>query len=228
MELTETLRRELAALGPAGWRRLDAVFTVTTVRLAFTDERGHVVHRQPTAAVVELARAERHASARPGAGPWWRLLVTLDPAGAAEVVRDDGDEPFPDGDLAPPEVYRADLAAYPRDRLPLWLAAHVAHEDRQARPAGRAAAQARQDRRSGTRGTPSAGEFPEFPVMWARWAAMAAGFVAARSSWGPRMLPGAGRFEGSRRSGSTLYQLPGGRAVLSGGVWNAPELPAPP
>ena len=40
------------------------------------------------------------------------------------------------------------------------------------------------------------------------------------------MLPSLGWFESSRRAGSTLYVLPGGRAVLSGGVWNPPELDA--
>lgn len=40
------------------------------------------------------------------------------------------------------------------------------------------------------------------------------------------MAPWTGIFEGSTRSGSTLYALPSGRAVLSGGVWDAPTLDA--
>jgi hypothetical protein len=62
--------------------------------------------------------------------------------------------------------------------------------------------------------------------MWARWATIAAAFVATGSKQGPRMMPSLGRFETSRRNGSTLYALPGGRAVLSGGSWNAPALDA--
>jgi hypothetical protein len=62
--------------------------------------------------------------------------------------------------------------------------------------------------------------------LWSRWAVLSAAFVAARSARGPRVLPSVAWFEGSSRSGSTLYVLPGGRAVLSGGRWDAPELSA--
>lgn len=62
--------------------------------------------------------------------------------------------------------------------------------------------------------------------MWARWAAISAAFVAEDSPWGPRISTSLGWFEGSTRSGSTLHLIPGNRAVLSGGVWNAPELDA--
>ncbi|ONM49291.1 hypothetical protein [Nocardia donostiensis] len=61
---------------------------------------------------------------------------------------------------------------------------------------------------------------PPFPQLWARWAIIAAGFAAAGSPWGPRILPSVAWFESTARSGSTLYALPGGRAVLSGGVWD--------
>ncbi|WP_280183078.1 hypothetical protein [Nocardia cyriacigeorgica] len=82
-------------------------------------------------------------------------------------------------------------------------------------------------------------DLPPFPQLWARWAAMSAAFAAAGSQWGPRMLPSLAWFESSGNSGSTLYALPGGRAVLSGGVWTSdtarsdddappPVHPAPP
>ncbi|MER7274640.1 hypothetical protein ABT369_09305 [Dactylosporangium sp. NPDC000244] len=229
----ELLRRELAALGPPGWRRLDAVFALTTtaetVRLEFTDAQGTTVRREPTDVILTLARSERGASAGPGPGPWWRMLITLESvgsAGSAEVVYDHGEHPFPADQLAPPEAYRADLRAYPRERLPLWLAAHIAHDGRQVRSPGQAVAQARVDRRAGVAAVPAGGELPALPEMWARWAVMAAGFVAAGSPLGPRVQPAVGRFEGSRRGGATLYRLPGDRAVLSGGVWDAPALRA--
>lgn len=85
---------------------------------------------------------------------------------------------------------------------------------------------ARADRAANVWPELAVGEFPDFRTMWARWAAMAAAFVAIGSERGPRISPGLGWFETSRRSGSTLAALPGDRAVLSGGVWNAPALEA--
>ncbi|HEY1175916.1 MAG TPA: hypothetical protein VGF17_07135, partial [Phytomonospora sp.] len=58
------------------------------------------------------------------------------------------------------------------------------------------------------------------------WALIASAFVAVGSEWGPRMSASVGTFEGSKRGGSNLVRLPGGRMVLSGGVWNAPALTA--
>ncbi|MCV7067874.1 hypothetical protein H7H51_23190, partial [Mycolicibacterium farcinogenes] len=46
------------------------------------------------------------------------------------------------------------------------------------------------------------------------------------SNWGPRIYPGYAWFESDRRSGSTLFVLPGDRAVLSGGKWNSALLEA--
>lgn len=71
---------------------------------------------------------------------------------------------------------------------------------------------------------PRARRFPPLPVLWARWATIAAAFVAVGSGLGPRIRPALAIFEGAARSGCTLFVLPGGRAVLSGGLWNAPEL----
>jgi hypothetical protein len=55
---------------------------------------------------------------------------------------------------------------------------------------------------------------------------LAAVFVATGSELGPRIMPSQGWFEGATHSGSTLSLLPGGRAVLSGGMWEAPALDA--
>ncbi|WP_232839766.1 MULTISPECIES: hypothetical protein [Nocardia] len=229
-QLNHRIARELAAAGPQGWRQLNAIFVLTApaevAQVFFSDEAERPVRVQPTESVLAMVREQRDLSAQLSDGPWWRLLLTLTSAGSIEVEYDYGDEPFPDDQLFPPEIYRADMEVYPRDTLPVWLAAYIGHEGRQSRTAQEAAAQARADRAEGTRAVLSQRDFPALTVMWARWAVMAAAFVAAGSQWGPRVLPALGWFEGAKRSGSTLYVLPGGRAVLSGGVWNAPELDA--
>ncbi|MBF6211561.1 hypothetical protein IU433_19150 [Nocardia puris] len=228
--MNHRIARELAALGPAGWHRVQAVFVCTApaqvAEVIFFDEQDRSVRAQPGDQVLALVREQRDLSARLSDGPWWRLLITLTKEGSLEVDYDYGDEPFPDDQLFPPEVYRADLEVYPRDSLPVWLAAYIGNDGRQSRTAQQAAAQARADRAEGVKAEPSWDDFPAMPVMWARWAVLAAAFVAAGSQWGPRVLPSLGWFEGAKRGGSTLYVLPGGRAVLSGGVWNAPELDA--
>lgn len=228
--LCHRIARGLAAQGPQGWARLEAMFALTTTtemaQVFFSDEDNRARRVQPSHDVLSWVRDHRHLSAELGDGPWWRMLLTLRNDGAIEVDFDYGDEPFPDDQLFPPEVYAADLETYPRATLPVWLAAYLRHGGRQSRPARLAAAQARADRAQGVRAVRSDDEFPALPVLWGRWAVMAAAFVAAGSQWGPRILPALGFFEGARRSGATLYMLPGGRAVLSGGVWNAPELDA--
>lgn len=154
------------------------------------------------------------------------MLVVLTDSGAPQVDYDYGDEPFPPGQLFEPQAYRTDLSAYPRDRVPVWLAAYIGHGSRQRRAPQQAAAQERADRADAVWATLTVNEFPPFPEMWARWATLAAAFIATGSTWGPRMLPWTGVFEGAGHHGSTLHALPGGRAVLSGGVWNAPALDA--
>ncbi|MEV6273930.1 hypothetical protein [Nocardia sp. NPDC051832] len=229
-EIGHNLARELASAGPQGWTRLNAVFACTAVaevaQIVFSDDEERSVRVQPPESVLELVRRHREISAEFGDGPWWRLLLQLNPAGELEIDYDYGDEPFPDDHLFPAEVYQADLQAHPRDRLPVWLAAYVGHANRQSRTPAEAAAWARADREAGVQAAVSDRDFPALPMLWARWSVMAAAFVAIGSEWGPRILPSLGWFEGAKRGGSTLYLLPGGRAVLSGGVWNAPALDA--
>ncbi|MGW4367574.1 hypothetical protein ACWEKT_18195 [Nocardia takedensis] len=229
-ELGRSLARELATAAPAGWVRLSAVFAVTVVagggQVLLVDENEQLLRLDAPQSALDLVARLRDVSAEFGDGPWWRLLLELRVDGRLEIDYDYGDEPFPDDQLFPPEAYLADLRAYPRDRVPLWLAAYVGHDERQSRPASEAAVRARADRAAGVRAVRSDQDFPDLVTLWARWAVMSAAFVAAGSEWGPRLLPSLGWFEGARRSGSTLYLLPGDRAVLSGGVWNAPELEA--
>ncbi|WP_405162032.1 hypothetical protein OG203_37870 [Nocardia sp. NBC_01499] len=229
-DLARRIAQELAVAGPEGWRRLEAVFVLTVaggVRTArYYDEADRAAHVEPTEAILELVRWQREVSARLGDGPWWRMLIRFDVIGQLEIDYDYGDEPFPDEHLLVPEAYRADLETFPRQRLPTWLAAYLGHDNRQWRSPEQAAVRTRADREAGIAAVRSMDDFPALPVLWARWATIAAAFVAVGSEWGPRILPALGVFEGSSRSGSTLYVLPGGRAALSGGVWNAPELDA--
>ncbi|MEU1984315.1 hypothetical protein [Nocardia sp. NPDC019395] len=219
----------LGEVGPSGWQQLDAVFVLTTstgiAEVVYTGE-GRTMRTEPPAPVLEQVREQRALVAELDGEPWWRLLVRLSSAGEFEVDYDFGDEPFPEGQLFDPQAYRADLEEYPRETLPVWLAAYIGHGDRQTRTPQDAATAARADKAAKVWPVLAENEFPDFPEMWARWAVVSAAFVAAGSDWGPRVLPSMGWFESSRRGGSTLYSLPGGKAVLSGGVWESPNLDA--
>lgn len=217
---------ELLALAPPGWQRLEAAFAITVAREAaevtFWDGQRSALGGVPESA---LAMVRAHRAAETDA-PWWRMLVRAEESGAVEVDYDYGEAPFPEEQLFDPDAYRADLAAYPRNNLPLWLAAYIWHNDCQRRTPALAAASAAADRAAEIWPVSVEDELPSFPAMWARWATLAATFVAVGSDVGPRVLPALGWFESSERSGCTLRWLPGDRAVLSGGVWGAPELDA--
>lgn len=226
-QLLRRVALELSTAAPPGWRSLSATFALTVTAERSTvvaTGRGLPARIEPSPAVLALLREHREIWAQLDDGPWWRLVLRLTGDGELGVTYDHGEEPFPDDQLFEPEVYREDLEVYPRVYLPVWLAAYVHHGGRQLRSPQQAAAAARADRRAKVWPVLAENEFPDFPAMWARWAVISASFVAARSDWGPRVLPSMGWFESSRRGGCTLYQLPDGRAVLSGGVWNAPVL----
>lgn len=230
VELAHSIARELGVAGPDGWHTLEAVFALTVAGgvayVLYYDDEDQVSRSEPSPAATELVLLHRDISAQLGDGPWWRMVVQLAATGEVEVDYDYGDEPFPDDQLLTPEAYRADLAAFPRERIPVWLAAYAFHDERQWRSPEQAAEQARADRDANIASVLSRDDLPPLPVLWARWATIAAAFVAVGSGLGPRIRPSLGIFEGAARSGSTLFVLPGGRAVLSGGVWNAPELDA--
>lgn len=225
----ERLTAELLALLPDGFDRLQAAVAMTV-----TDEAAQIIvsDGQRAAQVplprrtIELLRELRHLAAESTEGPWWRFLADVTRNGPARIEYDYGAEPFPDQHLFPPQAYVADLREYPRRRLPVWLAAYVGHGDRQVRTPSSAFAAAQAESASESSAVPAGDGFPPLPVMWARWAVISAAFVAAKSPRGPRVTSALGWFEGNARSGSTLHLLPHGRAALSGGVWNAPELDA--
>ncbi|WP_312884848.1 hypothetical protein [Nocardia barduliensis] len=218
----------LRAVAPPGWRRLEAWFAMTVVAesaLLLVDDGTRSFRSPVPDAVWHAVRRHRQLSADAEGGPWWRLLVRVD-ADGVETAVDHGALPFPGEQLFAPEAYLADLERYPRDRLPVWLAAYLRRGEHRTRPPRAAAEAMRADRRAGSRAVTVDNELPELAVLWARWAVLAAAFVAVGSGQGPRIVPSVGIFEGAGRSGSTLTLLPGDRAVLSGGVWDAAVLDA--
>lgn len=221
--LIDSIVQELAQLGPAAWDEFSAVFafTVTSqiaqVQFWAQDRTGLVPVPQ---SIADLVSQQREVAARMSAGPWWRLLLTVTNRGETAVDYDYGDEPFPDDQIVAAEHYRNDLDAYPRAQVPVWLAGYTAGPDAQGRDAARAAAAAAADKAAG-RAAVATDQIPPLPDLLARWAVLSAAHAGSGSGWGPRIHPGYGWFESDRRSGSTLYLLPGDRAVLSGGKWNS-------
>jgi hypothetical protein len=226
--LVEPIVQQLAQLGPAGWEEFSAEFAFTvSSQIAqlqfFSDDRAGLVPVPQS--IAELVSRQREVAARMPAGPWWRLLLTCTNRGEMTVDYDYGDEPFPDDQLVAPEHYRRDLETYPRSRVPVWLAGYVAGPAAQGRDPKQAAAAETADAAAGHTAI-ATDDVPPLRDLWARWAALSAAYVGVGSEWGPRIHPGYGWYESDRRSGSTLYMLPGDRAVLSGGKWNSELLDA--
>ncbi|MYR07537.1 hypothetical protein GTV32_15050 [Gordonia sp. SID5947] len=213
--------RTLLDQAPSNWNVMAATFSLTTDRqtgmvLFATDQAS--VQVMPSSEAFALVRAQRELAATSSTGPWWRISFRLERSGRLEVDFDHGERPFGPDFLFAPADYRVDFVAYPHREVPLWLAAYVFHEGRQLRTPVTALAAV----------TTSAGaadnQWPDLNILWARWAAVAAVFAAMAPSSGPSMAPHIGIFESSTNSGSTLVRLPGDRAVLSGGVFDSPEL----
>lgn len=224
LEIAESLLPD----APADWRRLEAVFSVTTVaavaEVAFLDADDNATRVNATARTMRLVRSLRERTAGLPPGAWWRVLVLLDSSGDLRLDYDYGDEPFPDAHLLPVEAYEADLAAFPRARLPLWFAAYLRHDGRQWRDPQDAVLRPGIDTEVGAAARPVT--FPRLDLLWARWAVISAVAVAVGSDWGPRIFAATGWFAGEQGGGSSLRLLPGGRAVLSGGTHDDAALTA--
>jgi hypothetical protein len=226
--LIEPIVQQLAQLGPAGWEELSAEFAFTVssqiAQLQFSsDDRTGLVPVPQS--IAELVRRQREVAARMSAGPWWRLLLTCTSRGETTVEYDYGDEPFPSDQLVAPEHYRNDLDSYPRSRVPVWLAGYVAGPVAQGRDPRTAMAGETADNAAG-RSAIATVAIPPLPDLRARWAVLSAAYAGVESGWGPRIYPGYAWYESDQRSGSTLFVLPGDRAVLSGGKWNSELLDA--
>lgn len=226
--LIEPIVQQLAQLGPEGWDEFSAEFAFTVssqiAQLQFWSEDRTGLVPVPQS-VAELVSRQREVAAQMSAGPWWRLLLTVTNRGETTVNYDYGDEPFPDDQLVAPEHYRNDLDAYPRPHVPVWLAGYVAGPAAQGRDPRQAAEAESADVAAG-RSAIVTDDVPPLGDLRARWAVLAAAYTGVESSWGPRVYPGYFWFEGDRRSGSTLFVLPGDRAVLSGGKWDSELLDA--
>lgn len=225
--LLDPIVHQLALLGPQGWERFSAVFAFTVsaevAQLHFwSDDRPALVPVPQS--IAQLVRQQREVAAAMPAGPWWRLLLAVTNRGKMTVDYDYGDEPFPDDQLMAPDNYRDDLDAYPRHRVPVWLAGYIAGPV-QGREPGRAGAAVAVDGDANRPATPTE-DVPVLADLWARWAVLSATYVGVNSEWGPRIFPGYAWYENDHRSGSTLYLLAGECAVLSGGKWNSPLLDA--
>lgn len=227
--MLDTVARQLADLGPRDWQQFRAVFALTVraaiAELEFATPQGIQAVRIPRQ-IVEIVRRQRELTAQMSAGPWWRLIMTVTSQGRLSVSYDYGDEPFPDEQVQPAQNYRDDIAAYPRPELPVWLAGYLAGPAAQGRTPRQAADAAAADEAAGRNATKT-DDIEPLPDMWTRWAVLAAVYAGACSQWGPRISPGVAWYESDARSGSTLYVLPGERAVLSGGRWNSPLLVDP-
>jgi hypothetical protein len=227
-QLLDPIVQQLAQLGMPGWARFEAAFAFTVS--AEVAQLRFWIGDRPTPSVpvpesvAALVRRHREAAARMPDGPWWRLLLSVTNYGEATVDYDYGDEPFPDDQLLAAEHYRNDLERYRRPHVPVWLAGYVAGPAAQGRDPHQAEVAAAADKVAGR--TATAVDIPVLHEIWARWAAISAAYAGVGSEWGPRIHPGYPWFENDHRSGSTLYRLPGDRAVLSGGKWNSTLLEA--
>lgn len=227
-QLIDPIVQQLALLGPQEWDEFSAVFAFTVssqiAQLQFwsNDRTGLVPVPQAIAAMVSR---QREVAAQMPAGPWWRLSLTCTNTGETTVDYDYGDEPFPEDQLVAPDHYRNDLDAYPRSHVPVWLAGYVAGSAAQGRDPHQAAVAAAEHSAAGHTAV-AVDVVPALHDLVARWAVLSAAYVGVGSGWGPRILPGYAWYESDYRSGSTLYLLPGDRAVLSGGKWNSSLLDA--
>lgn len=225
-EIEQAIRAGLVRVAPDGWQQMTGILAMAadarTARIVA--ERGDVaVEVTPDAALWELLARHRDLARSPGRGPWLRLSVRGRDGVVSALELDYGDEPFDTAFVFLPEVYREECRRDPSVRLPWWLAAHAFHADRQLRSAETAAAAARSDDAAGVRPTPL-DVLDHLDAVWARWAALSAAFVVMTDPWGPRTRPGNAVFQGAAHGGSTMALMPGGRAVLSGGVAADPRL----
>lgn len=225
-QLIEPIVQQLALQGPAGWEHFSALFAIAgearVAQLRFLSPSGSTVVPVP-AYIAELATEHRAIAARLPAGPWWRMLLEVTDKGQVTEKYDYGDEPFPDDQLFRPADYGADIQQYPRKHLPVWLAGYIAGPQAQGRPSHQASAAARRDTAEETEAIETDDIVP-LPEAWLRWAVLAALCAGIRTEFGPLVRPASAVFEDGQRNGSTLFVLPGDRAVLSGGMWNSPLL----
>ncbi|MET0236599.1 MAG: hypothetical protein ABW224_18265, partial [Kibdelosporangium sp.] len=116
---------------PDGWRRLDYQVTMATMvedhkLTAIMGDGAALTGNPPMELKPDLAELRKEMY-QPGRGTWFSMRLVLDPPDAYTVHfnfdLDPGWEP-----PVPPEVFRRDLQAFPRDdaHVPDWLRAQLA------------------------------------------------------------------------------------------------------
>ncbi|MFF5035507.1 hypothetical protein [Nocardia salmonicida] len=220
--LTTSITDIVIAAGPPQWRSLHISTSVTTTTITadaiFTAADNRAVQVEIPTEAIELIQVLRLATIDLRTYPWWYAAIERDNSAMTTYDFGYGEHPFPPERLLPAAAYRADLAVYPRERLPVWLAAHLAVDN--GWRVGSTLAAARADPAA----VATAVRFLEPTTLFARWSVLAAAAVTVGSEWGPRILGSSAVFEATDGGGATLSLLPRGRAVLSGGLWNAREL----
>ncbi|MFI9403300.1 hypothetical protein [Nocardia sp. NPDC052316] len=222
-QLAAAITDLLLPAAPPQWEQLRLGFSVTVAAVSgdavFLVDGAPVGVEMPAEA-GELVQALRAVTVSSGERAWWQVTLVRDRIGTTSYEFGYGEVAFPVDRMLPIAAYRADLEHFPRERLPVWLAGRL-RVDAGAQQLPQVLTQARLDP---VPATPV--RFLTAQTVWARWATVAAAAVAIGTEWGPRIVGATAVFEGTDGSGSTLHLLPRGRAVLSGGLWNAPELDA--
>ncbi|MEV4257571.1 hypothetical protein AB0J52_30810, partial [Spirillospora sp. NPDC049652] len=132
-QLVQWMGTAMAALAPGGWRRVDLRVAMaggaSRAALAVVMADGSVREYQAPREFLGVAAELRSMMYRPGEGTWFGMRFMLEPPGAYRT--------WFDAELDPglgAEAYRRDLAAFPRDWLPVWLGGAARSTDRVLAP----------------------------------------------------------------------------------------------
>ncbi|MEV5570964.1 hypothetical protein AB0L06_13020 [Spirillospora sp. NPDC052269] len=128
-QLVQWMGTAMAALAPAGWRRVDLRVAMaggaSRAALAVVMADGAVQEYQAPREFVGVAAELRSMMYRPGEGTWFGMRFMLEPPGAYRTWFDADLDPGLGG-----EAYRRDLMAFPRNWLPVWLGGAPRSTDR--------------------------------------------------------------------------------------------------
>ncbi|MFF0342679.1 hypothetical protein [Kribbella sp. NPDC004875] len=122
----DTIARALVADLPAGWREVSAVYRSTTSYSELDAEvlgpSGRSQLRKLPAGLEDHFEELRRTMYQPGKGTWFTARLTVTSTGHFATDFDYDHEPAWSMDVDP-QIYRADLAEFPRDaeHTPDWL-----------------------------------------------------------------------------------------------------------
>ncbi|MCP2343621.1 hypothetical protein [Actinomadura rupiterrae] len=119
-QLVQWMGTAMASLAPSGWRRVDLRVAMaggaSRAALAVVMADGSVREFQAPREFLGVAAELRSMMYRPGEGTWFGMRFMLEPPGAYRTWFDADLDPGLGG-----EAYQRDLAAFPREWLPVWL-----------------------------------------------------------------------------------------------------------